>query len=113
MFGPLHSVQYFDLEAWNFEAPLLHKRGGFAIDPDADLGADVFLASFDPSPPIKGGGDPSPSVPSVGVSFFLPPVVLRVLPLQGSSAPVGFIYDATPDPIDGGLLAAASSFFSH
>ena len=62
---------------------------------------------------IKGGGDPSPSAPSVGVSLSLPPVVLRVLPLQGSSAPVGFIYDATPDPIDGGLLAAASAFFTH
>jgi hypothetical protein len=39
-------------------------------------------------------------------------MVLRVLPLRGSSAPVGFIYDATPDP-DGGLLAAALAFFSH
>ena len=40
-------------------------------------------------------------------------MILRVLPLRGSSAPVGFIYDATPDPVDGGLLAAASAFFSH
>ena len=45
--------------------------------------------------------------------FFLPPVVLRVLPLRGSSAPVGFIYDATPDPVDGDLLATASAFFFH
>ena len=73
----------------------------------------------DPSPTapsvgeIKGGGDPSPSAPSVGVSFSLHHLVLRVLPLRGSSAPVGFIYDATPDPIYGGLLAAASAFFTH
>jgi len=102
------------------------KRG---VDPDADLNADFSSVSFaspppimrggDPSPSassvgkIKGGNDPSPSAPSVGASFSLPPVVLRVLPLQGSSAPVGFIYDATPDPIDGGLLAAASAFFTH
>ena len=40
------------------------------------------------------------------------PVVLRVLPLHGSPAPVGYIYDATPDA-EGGLLDAASTFFSH
>ena len=39
-------------------------------------------------------------------------MVLRVLPLRGSPAPIGYIYDATPDA-DGGLLAAASAFFSH
>ncbi len=39
-------------------------------------------------------------------------MVLRVLLLRGSSAPIGFIYNATSDP-DGGLLAAALAFFSH
>jgi hypothetical protein len=39
-------------------------------------------------------------------------MVLRVLPLRGSPAPVGYIYDATTDA-DGGLLAAALAFFSH
>jgi hypothetical protein len=34
------------------------------------------------------------------------------LPLRGSPAPIGYIYDATPDA-DGGLLAAALAFFSH
>jgi hypothetical protein len=37
----------------------------------------------------------------------------RTLPLRGSSAPIRFIYDATPAPVDGGLVAAASAFFSH
>ena len=49
----------------------------------------------------SAGGWPSPS-----------PVVLRVLPLRGSPAPIGYIYDASPEA-DGGLLAAASAFFSH
>lgn len=48
-----------------------------------------------------------------GAAFFLPPMVLQVLPLRGSSAPVGFIFDTTPDPVDGGLLAVALAFFSH
>jgi hypothetical protein len=39
-------------------------------------------------------------------------MVLWVLPLWGSSAPIGYIYDATPDP-DQGLLAPALAFFSH
>ncbi len=39
-------------------------------------------------------------------------MVLRVLPLRGSPAPVGYIHDATSDA-DGGILAAASAFFSH
>jgi hypothetical protein len=34
------------------------------------------------------------------------------MPLLGSPAPVGYIYDATPSP-DGRLLAAASAFFTH
>ena len=42
------------------------------------------------------------------------PVVLRIMPLLGSSAPIGYIYDPTPARDgDGGLLAAASAFFSH
>jgi hypothetical protein len=41
-----------------------------------------------------------------------PPVVLQFLPLRGSPAPIGYIYDATPDA-DGVLLAAALAFFSH
>ncbi len=42
------------------------------------------------------------------------PVVLRIMPLPGSLAPIGYIYD--PDPTrdgDGGLLAATSTFFTH
>ena len=39
-------------------------------------------------------------------------MVLRVLPLRSSPAPIGYIYDATPDA-DGGLLAAALAFFSY
>jgi hypothetical protein len=58
-----------------------------------------------PPPPVGGHGNPSLPPP-------LSPMVLRVLPLWGSSAPVGFIYDATPDP-DGGFLAVALAFFSH
>ena len=42
------------------------------------------------------------------------PVVLRIMPLLGSPAPIGYIYDPTPAcDGDGGLLAAASAFFSH
>jgi hypothetical protein len=40
------------------------------------------------------------------------PVVLWVMPLLGSLAPVGYIYDPTPSP-DGRLLAAASAFFTR
>jgi hypothetical protein len=42
------------------------------------------------------------------------PMVLQIMPLPGSLAPIGYIYD--PDPAcdgDGGLLAAASAFFTH
>ncbi len=42
------------------------------------------------------------------------PVVLRIMPLLGSPAPIGYIYDPTPARDgDGGLLAAASAFFDH
>jgi hypothetical protein len=42
------------------------------------------------------------------------PVVLRILPLLGSQAPIGYIYYPTPASNgDGGLLAAASAFFVH
>ncbi len=75
------------------------------MNPNANVGADVSLDSVVSPPPIVGVDDPSPTFPSGTGTFFLPPVVLRVLPLRGSSAPVGFIYDANPDPLDGGLLA--------
>jgi hypothetical protein len=88
-------------------------RGGVAMDPNANVGANVSSEAVVPLPPIVGGGDSSPPVPSGAGAFFLPPVVLRVLPLWGSSAPVGFIYNASPDPVDGGLVAAASAFFSR
>ena len=74
-------------------------RGGISLDPD---GSSPSAAPGVPPPPVMGDG-----------TISLPPVVLRVMPLRGSSAPVGFLYDATPDPVDGGLLAAASAFFSH
>jgi len=42
------------------------------------------------------------------------PVVLRIMPLLGSQAPIGYIYDPTPARDgDGGLLAAASAFLAH
>ncbi len=42
------------------------------------------------------------------------PVVLRIKPLLGSQAPIGYIYDPTPARDgNGGLLAAASAFFAH
>jgi hypothetical protein len=42
------------------------------------------------------------------------PVVLQVMPLPGSPAPIGYIYNPTPTHDgDGGLLAAASAFFIH
>jgi hypothetical protein len=58
-----------------------------------------------PPPPVGGHGNPSLPPP-------LSPMVFQVLPLWGSSTPVGFIYDATPDP-DGGLMAAELAYFSH
>jgi hypothetical protein len=42
------------------------------------------------------------------------PVVLRIMPLISSQAPIGFIYDPTPAHNgDGGLLEAASAFFAY
>ncbi len=43
------------------------------------------------------------------------PVVLRILPKAGSSAPIGYIYDPDPSPDggEGGLLAASAAFFTH
>ena len=83
-------------------------------------GANAIMAPLvaaPPSPPRRGGLSLVAAVPPPpivgGGTFSLPPVVLRVLPLRGSPAPVGFIYDETPNPVDGGLLAAASAFFSH
>ena len=83
------------------------------MDPDADVGANVSSGTAVPSPPIVGGGVSSSLIPSGPVAFSLPPIVLRVLSLRGSSTPIGFIYNAFPDPVDGGLVVAASAFFSH
>jgi hypothetical protein len=55
---------------------------------------------------------PVTAPPPVKRTPALPPVVLRVMPLRGSPAPIGYIYDATPDP-NGGLLTAALAFISH
>ena len=55
---------------------------------------------------------PAPMLAAGTVVPFPTPEVLWVLPLHGSPAPVGYIYDATPDA-EGGLLAAASAFFPH
>ena len=43
------------------------------------------------------------------------PVVLRIMPKVGSSAPIGYIYDPDPsrDGGEGGLIAAAAAFFTH
>jgi hypothetical protein len=54
--------------------------------------------------------------PNVTTAFIAvtTPVVLRIMPLLGSPAPIGYIYDPTPARDgDGGLLAAASAFFAH
>jgi hypothetical protein len=72
------------------------------MDPDANAPP---LVPAVPPPLVRGHGNSS-LPPS------LSPMVFWVLPLWGSSASLGFIYDATPDP-DGGLLAAALAFFSH
>ena len=96
-----------------FSLPPVVLRGGVVMDPDADIGTDVPLDAAVPPPPFVGGGVSSSPIPSGPAAFSLPPVVLRVLPLRGSSAPVGFIYNASPDPVNGGLVAAASAFFSH
>jgi hypothetical protein len=54
----------------------------------------------------------APMLAAGTVVLFPPKVVLRVLPLRGSPAPVRYIYDAAPDA-EGGLLAATLAFFSH
>ena len=78
------------------------------MDPDDHLDA--------PAPPPSnreaGASSLAPLLAAGSVVPFPSPVVLRVLPLRGSPAPIGYIYDATPDA-DEGLLAAASAFFSH
>ncbi len=81
------------------------------IDPDEQV---PLLAPPAPPPFAQGGAAPSPTPPlAAGTgAATLPPVVLRVLPLRGSPAPIRYIYDATPDA-EGGLLAAALAFFSH
>ncbi len=75
------------------------------MDPDDPMDAPALPPSNREagvsSPAYLLAAGPSPS-----------PVVLRVLPLRGSPAPIGYIYDASPEA-DGGLLAAASAFFSH
>jgi hypothetical protein len=81
------------------------------------------LRNMDPDEHLDGPAPPPSNREAVATSLapmsaagtvvpFPTPVVLRVLPLRGSPAPVGYIYGATPDA-DGGLLAAASAFFSH
>jgi hypothetical protein len=55
---------------------------------------------------------PVAAPPPVKRTLALPPVVLRVMPLRGSPAPIGYIHSTTLDP-DGGLLATALAFFSH
>ncbi len=78
------------------------------MDPDNHLDA--------PAPPPStreaGASSPAPLSAAGTVVPFPSLVVLRVLPLRGSPAPIGCIYDATPDA-DGGLLAVALAFFSH
>jgi hypothetical protein len=56
------------------------------------------------SPPSSGGWGWGCYSPPCGFASFAP--------THGSPAPVGYIYNATPDA-DRGLLATASAFFSH
>jgi hypothetical protein len=81
------------------------------MDPDKHVPP---LAPPAPPPSAQGGGAPShpPPLAAGAGAATRPPVVLWVLPLRGFPAPVGYIYDATPDA-EGGLLAAALAFFSH
>ena len=76
------------------------------MDPDNHLDAPA------PPPSTREAGASSPApLSAAGTAVPFPSlVVLRVLPLRGSPAPIGCIYDATPDA-DGGLLAAALAFF--
>ena len=85
-----------------------HSRCLQNMDPDEHLDNPV------PPPSNQEAVATSPAPMSVAgtVIPFLSPVILWVLPLRGSPAPVGSIYDATPDA-EGGLLAAALAFFSH
>jgi hypothetical protein len=56
--------------------------------------------------------DLSPDAPAFNAATT--PVVLRIMPLPGSLAPIGYIYNPNPTHDgDGGLLAAASTFFTH
>ncbi len=55
---------------------------------------------------------PVAAPPPVKRTPALPPVVLRVMLLHGSPAPIGYFYNATPD-LDRGLLATALAFLSH
>ena len=85
-----------------------HSRHLRNMDPDDSLDA--------PAPPPStreaGASSPAPLSAAGAVVPFPSPVVLRVLPLRGSPAPTGYIYDVTPDA-DEGLLAAALAFFSY
>ena len=80
------------------------------MDPDKHLDG--------PAPPPSTSNreavatSPAPTSAAGTVVLFPSAVVLRVLPLCGSPAPVRYIHDAAPDA-DGGLLAAASAFFSN
>jgi hypothetical protein len=77
------------------------------MDPDNSLDAPALP----PSNREAGASSPAPWS-AAGIVVPLPSlVVLWVLPLRGSPAPIGYIYDATPDA-DGGLLATVSAFFS-
>ena len=57
---------------------------------------------------------PRDDMPPLPVSTSTP-VVLRIMPKAGSSAPIGYIDDPDPsrDGGEGGLLAAAAAFFTH
>ena len=78
------------------------------MDPDEHLDG--------PAPPPSNreavATSPAPLLAAGTVVPFPSPVILQVLPLRGSPAPVGYIYDTAPYA-EGGLLAAALAFFSH
>jgi hypothetical protein len=74
------------------------------LELEAALLPPPAAASPAAAPPLAA--PPPPAVQALA----LPPVVLWEMPLCGSPTPIGYIYDATPNP-DGGLLAAASALF--
>ena len=82
-------LSFTRLPAWTVSRMTRRSRRLRNMDPDDSLDApalppSIWAAGASSPAPLSAAG-PSPS-----------PVVLRVLPLRGSPAPIGYIYDASP-----------------